>query len=42
MPKDKVLHMLSDFVDMRFTLRNNKTYMGEKIRINKHMLDQQN
>lgn len=34
-----MLHVLSDFVNMRFTLLNNKTYLAEKARLNKQILE---
>jgi hypothetical protein len=36
-----MLHVLSDFVNMRFNLLNNKTYLAEKARQNKRILEQQ-
>jgi hypothetical protein len=34
--EEKPLHMLSDFVDMRFALQNNRTYLQEKNRLKRH------
>ena len=35
------MHVLSDFVNMRFNLRNNKTYLAEKARQNKRLIEHQ-